>query len=417
MSAGGSMSKSSSNNQFMNKVDNNSQSQSNNYSGFSSEDQQQVSPEQQAALTQLWREAQDLQTTQTGDIARYAAQGNQRQFGESQAAGDNQRWNTDQSNQAWNNQLQGGVYGGMNNAGQLGQSLGQGNVYGGMNNAQQLNRDLNQGNVYQGMNNAGQLSNSLQQSLAGPSNMQSINNMIMGGDGNNYADAMRGQYIKDANRAQGNMLQNMDARAAASGMSGGSRHGTGIGIGMEGINDSLQRNMAETGYQTFDKDLDRKLGIASQADQATLARQGMMQGMLGQQQRAMQGNQGLRADMLGQQQQGQQNTQGLLAGMLGQQQQGVQGAIGQTGGQQGFALSPYNTSGNFTDSSLQRSNEANRGGLSWLSGLIGGPTVLSSGSASGSGGGSSSSSSNELDNSFGYGSSKGKSMGGSGGAK
>lgn len=376
----GSISKSSSSDNWLNKIAQDSKSQSSNYSGFSSENNDQLSPEQQAALTKMWGDADALQGSQTADIARYAAQGNQRQFQEAQAAGDNQRWNTGQSNQAWNNQLQGGQYGGMNNAGALNQSL-------------------NQGNVYQGMDNANQLSNSLQQSMAGPSNMQSINNMIMGGEGNNYADAMKDQYVKDANRAQGNMLQNMDARAAASGMSGGSRHGTGIGIGMEGINDSLQRNMAQTGYDTFDKDLDRKLNIASQADQATLARQGMMQGMLGQQQGAIQNNQGMRQDL------------------INSQQQGVQGAIGQTGNQQGFAQAPYDMAGNFTDTSMGRSNEANRGGLSWLSGLIGAPTVLTSGSASGSGGGQSSSESQNLDSSFGYGSSKGKNIGGGGGGK
>ena len=53
--------------------------------------------------------------------------------------------------------------------------------------------------AYQGMLNGGAyagvdaaaIQKSLQDSLGQPSNMQSINNMIMGGAGNNYADAMR----------------------------------------------------------------------------------------------------------------------------------------------------------------------------------------------------------------------------------
>jgi hypothetical protein len=53
---------------------------------------------------------------------------------------------------------------------------------------------------------------------------------------------------------------------------------------MYDINSNLQNNLARTGYETFDKDLQNKLGIAQQADQGTLARQQMMSGMLGAQQ-------------------------------------------------------------------------------------------------------------------------------------
>lgn len=137
------------------------------------------------------------------------------------------------------------------------------------------------GGSYRDMGLQDNLMSSLNRSLDNPSAMQDINSMIMGGSGNNYADAMKNQYMQDADRAQELMLSNTDARAAASGMSGGSRHGIAQGLGMEGINDQLQTNLANTGYQTFDKDLDRKLQIAQQADQGTLARQGMMQGMLG----------------------------------------------------------------------------------------------------------------------------------------
>jgi hypothetical protein len=136
---------------------------------------------------------------------------------------------------------------------------------------------------------AGQIYKQLTDSMNKPSNAQAINSMIMGGSGNNYADAMKAQYMKDASRAQGQMMANLDARAAGAGQSGGSRHGVAQGLGIQGINDSLQRNLAETGFNTFDKDLERKLGIAQQADQATLARQGMLQGMLGEKQNAMTG--------------------------------------------------------------------------------------------------------------------------------
>lgn len=148
-------------------------------------------------------------------------------------------------------------------------------------------KDMLQGGVYQNMDLQNKLANSLDQSLQSPTNMQEINNLIMGGEGNNYADAMKAQYMADANRAQGNMLSNLDARAAASGMSGGARHGLATAQGMYDINSNLQRNLAETGYNTFEKDLDRKLQIANQADQATLQRQNMLQNMLGDQQNSI----------------------------------------------------------------------------------------------------------------------------------
>ena len=146
-----------------------------------------------------------------------------------------------------------------------------------------------QGGAYRDMGLQNQLMGSLNQSMNQPSAMSQINAMTMGGEGNNYADAMKDQYIQDANRAQENMLANTDARAAASGMSGGSRHGIAQGLGMARVNDALQSNLAKTGYDTFDEDLQRKLDIAQQADQGNLARQQMMSGMIGQQNQAQQG--------------------------------------------------------------------------------------------------------------------------------
>lgn len=149
-----------------------------------------------------------------------------------------------------------------------------------------------QGGAYQGMDLQNQYSQLMNQGT-GPSAQQDINAMIMGGEGNTYADAMKDQYIQDANRAQSNMLSNLDARAAASGMSGGSRHGVATAKGMEGINENLQRNMAQTGFGSFDKDLDRKLAIAGQADANNLARYqsqlGSLENMMGGQQGAMTG--------------------------------------------------------------------------------------------------------------------------------
>lgn len=155
--------------------------------------------------------------------------------------------------------------------------------------------------AYQGMLNGGAyagvdaaaIQKSLQDSLGQPSNMQTINNMIMGGAGNNYADAMRSVYQTDANRAQQNMLNNIESRASSVGMPGSSRESIAKGIGMSDINRNLQSNLADVGYKTFDADLNRKLAIAQQADQATLSRQQMMNDLLAGKQNAMSGGLGM----------------------------------------------------------------------------------------------------------------------------
>jgi hypothetical protein len=110
---------------------------------------------------------------------------------------------------------------------------------------------------------------------SGPTNTQNIYAQMMGGNGNNYADAMKGQYLSDADLAQKNMLSNLDARVGASGMTGSSREGIAQGLGLQGINRNLQEQLARTGYETFDKDLSNKLSIAEQADTNNLNRENM----------------------------------------------------------------------------------------------------------------------------------------------
>jgi len=214
------------------------------------------------------------------------------------------------------------------------------------------------GTVYDDMPLARGLTNSLTSSLTNPSQMQGLNNMIMGGEGNNYADAMKNTYMDDANRAQQMMMGNMDARAAASGMSGGSAHGNAIGLGNYDINKNLQSNLARTGFDTFDKDLDRKLNIAQQADQGTLQRQQMISGMLGQQQQAQNAN---NAGM-------QQSTQSAMNPMMSNQYSGM-------GSNMSSGLAPNMLSG----------SQAQLNSLNNYSNLIGRNDILSSGSSSGSG--------------------------------
>ena len=146
-----------------------------------------------------------------------------------------------------------------------------------------------EGGAFGGMDLQKQLMQSLKQSQQGPSAMQDINTMIMGGEGNTSADAMKAQYMQDAQQAQDQMLGGLDARAAASGMSGGARHGVAQAKGLGDISQNLQGQLARTGYETFDKDLQRKMDIARQADVGSLERQKLMSGMIGGQQAAMAG--------------------------------------------------------------------------------------------------------------------------------
>jgi len=147
--------------------------------------------------------------------------------------------------------------------------------------------DQMQGGAYKDMGLQDSLMGSLTQSANQPSAMSEINAMTMGGEGNNYADAMKDTYMRDAGRANDMMLANTDRRAVGTGLPGSSRHGMVQGMGSEAITDKLQDNMARTGFETFDKDLQRKLEIAGQADQNTMGRQQMMQQMLASQQGAM----------------------------------------------------------------------------------------------------------------------------------
>ena len=282
-----------------------SKNSSENYSQYGSD----ISGSQSPYLQDMWGQAQDWVTNNQGD---------------------------------WDQMLQ-GLQPGMQQAGQQAQGQYDQNM-GGASDAysQQL-----QGGAYGNMDLANKLGDSLQQSLAGPSASQEVNNMIMGGAGNNYADAMKDQYTQDASRAQQMMLANTDARAAASGMSGGSRHGMQQGMGNEAVTRELQSNLAKTGYETFDKDLNRKLQIAGMADQGTLARHGMMQNMLG----------------------GQQSAQTGALGNLGMMNQQAAGGMDMN---------------NQFNQNMMGNMAQGQQPLSWLNSMVGGPVMSSSGASQGS---------------------------------
>jgi len=124
------------------------------------------------------------------------------------------------------------------------------------------------------------LADSLRTSTSNPSNLSSIYANIMGGEGNNYADAMKSRMTADASRAGKNMMSVADARAVGAGQSGSSRHGVLQSQGWKDINDQLQRGLFDVGYNTFDKDLSNKLNIAKLADSNIMNRENLMADLL-----------------------------------------------------------------------------------------------------------------------------------------
>jgi hypothetical protein len=213
------------------------------------------------------------------------------------------------------------------------------------------------------------LNNSLNREFtpSGPTNTQNIYSQIMGGAGNNYADAMKGQYLSDANLAQQNMLSNLDARVGASGMTGSSREGIAQGLGLQGINRNLQEQLARTGYETFDKDLSNKLSIAQQADTNNFNRENMYLNDIG---RA----QGLGFDELNN------ARSGVYADRSGARD-AMGNLIGAKEATSGNAL-------NFSDAiqnlgmGILEPLMAKWGNMAGYSNTIGGPTVLNGGSGS-----------------------------------
>ena len=141
------------------------------------------------------------------------------------------------------------------------------------------------GGAYQGMD----LQNQYNQALQGGGAEQDIDTMIMGGQGNDYVDAMKQQMQSDAFDRLGAGFSNIDQRAASGGMGGSSRHGILQSNLMENEMDRLGDMQTQLGASSFDKDLDRKLGIAQRADQFDMQKLQNIGQQLGAQQGAMSG--------------------------------------------------------------------------------------------------------------------------------
>lgn len=175
------------------------------------------------------------------------------------------------------------------------------------------------------------------------------------GPGGSLAN-VEGMFRRQAQAAGQDMLGGLDARAAASGMSGGSRHGTAITGGLAGINSNLQDQMAQTGYDAYNRDLDRKLNIGATTDQYNQQRDMTnnanrhQYGLANQSSINQSARQNQAADLAAQQ--GNQNyaaqQQQLMSGLVGQQNANQQGALNSSGAMAGLgdlgyraAMGPY----------------------------------------------------------------------------
>jgi hypothetical protein len=156
--------------------------------------------------------------------------------------------------------------------------------------AASANQGMQQGGVYGNLGIGNQLMSSLQQSQNSPSNTQQVYNQMMG-QGNSYLGPLKASMEQNQANAQALNSGANAAQAAASGMSGGSRQGTQDALMKTLGNQQLTSAENQMGYDTYDKTLQNRLGIAQQADSNNLSRQQLMSGMLGQQQGAI--NQGI----------------------------------------------------------------------------------------------------------------------------
>ena len=141
------------------------------------------------------------------------------------------------------------------------------------------------GGAYQGMD----LQNQYSQALQGGGNEQFMNQSIMGGQGNDYVDAMKQEMQSDAFERLGSGFSNIDQRASMAGQPGSSRHGILQSNMMRDEMDRLGQMQTQLGVESFDTDMQRKMGIAQRADQFDMSKLQNIGQQLGAQQGAMSG--------------------------------------------------------------------------------------------------------------------------------
>lgn len=110
---------------------------------------------------------------------------------------------------------------------------------------------------------------------------------------NSYVDAMRGQVADDAQLLKQQNLGSLDARAAAAGMSGSSGYRDQVGRMMNDVDENAMNQMAQIGYNSFDRGVQNQMNLANMMDQnqqfGTSNLQNLQQGAMNQFNPAMAG--------------------------------------------------------------------------------------------------------------------------------
>lgn len=121
------------------------------------------------------------------------------------------------------------------------------------------------GGVYGAMDTPGMYQEAFNQLGAPPSYQRDLYTSIMGGEGNDYVDALSESMRLESDKTLGRNLAMLDQRAGL--MSGSSPHNLAMAKTASESADDLNTRIAQLGFDTFDKDLALKLDIAGLADQ------------------------------------------------------------------------------------------------------------------------------------------------------
>lgn len=121
------------------------------------------------------------------------------------------------------------------------------------------------GGIYGDMDTTGMYESAFNQLGAPPSYQRDLYTSIMGGEGNDYVDALGDQMRLESEKTLGSNLAMLDRRAGL--MMGSSPFELATAKTVSESADDLNTRIAQLGYETFDKDLAMKLDIAGLADQ------------------------------------------------------------------------------------------------------------------------------------------------------
>ena len=117
-------------------------------------------------------------------------------------------------------------------------------------------------------------------SMGGRSNMGTMYESIVGGSGNTYVDPLIESLRADSAQNVATLQGGNAMDAAAMGQSGSSRQAMQDAMFASQANQDLLNKEAELRYDTYDKDLAMKMGIAQQADMNHQADQDILMSML-----------------------------------------------------------------------------------------------------------------------------------------